>query len=47
MSQVNNLTLQLKELEEEKIKHTSRREEIIQIIVEINEIETRKNNRNG
>lgn len=42
MSQVNNLSLQLKELEEEQIKHISRREIIIQIRVDINEIKTRK-----
>ena len=43
-SQINNLTLHLKELEkEEQMKHkVSRRKEIIQIRAEINEIETRK-----
>ena len=43
-SQINNLTLQLKELEKEE--HTkpkvSRRKEIIKIRAEINEIETKK-----
>ena len=43
-SQINNLTLQLKELEkEEKTKpKVSRRKEIIKIRAEINEIETKK-----
>ena len=43
-SQINNLTLHLKELKkEEKIKpKISRRKEIIQIRKEINEIETKK-----
>ena len=43
-SQINNLTLHLKELEkEEQTKHTvSRRKEIIKIRAEINEIETKK-----
>ena len=45
-SQVNNLTLHLKELErEEKTKpKDSRRKEIIKIRAEINEIETKKTN---
>ena len=45
-SQVNNLTLHLKELEkEEQTKpKVSRRKEITKIRAEINEIETRKNN---
>ena len=43
-SQINNLTLHLKELEkEEKAKpKVSRRKEIIKIRAEINEIETKK-----
>ena len=43
-SQINNLTLHLKELEkEEKTKpKVSRRKEIIKIRAEINEIETKK-----
>ena len=43
-SQINNLTLHLKELEkEEQTKpKVSRRKEIIKIRVEINEIETKK-----
>ena len=43
-SQINNLTLHLKELEkEEQTKpKVSRRKEIIKITVEINEIETKK-----
>ena len=43
-SQINNLTLHLKELEkEEQTKSTvSRRKEIIKIRAEINEIETKK-----
>ena len=43
-SQINNLTLYLKELEkEEKTKHkVSRRKEIIKIREEINEIERKK-----
>ena len=43
-SQINNLTLHLKELEkEEQTKHkVSRRREIINIRTEINEIETKK-----
>ena len=43
-SQINNLTLQLKELEkEEQTKpKVSRRKEIIKIRAEINEIETQK-----
>ena len=43
-SQINNLTLHLKELEkEEQTKHkVSRRKEIIKIRAEINEIETKK-----
>ena len=47
-SQINNLTLHLKELEkEEQIKpKVSRRKEIIKIRAEINEIETKKTNKN-
>ena len=43
-SQINNLTLHLKQLEkeEQKIPKVSRRKEIIKIRVEINEIETEK-----
>ena len=43
-SQINNLTLHLKELEkeEETKPKVSRRKEIIKIRVEINEIETKK-----
>ena len=43
-SQINNLTLHLKELQkEEQAKHkVSRRKEIIKIKEEINEIETKK-----
>ena len=43
-SQIDNITLQLKELEEEEQKKPkiSRRKEIIKIRVEINEIETLK-----
>ena len=43
-SQVNNLTLHLKELEKEEQNNpnVSRREEIIQIRAKINEVETRK-----
>ena len=46
-SQINNLTLHLKELEkEEQAKpKVSRRKEIKKIREEINEIETKKNNR--
>ena len=46
-SQINNLTLHLKELEtEEQTKpKVSRRKEIIKVRAEINEIETNKNNR--
>ena len=46
-SQVNNLTLHLKELEnEEQTKpKVSRRKEIIKIRAEINEIETKKTDR--
>ena len=47
-SQINNLTLHLKELEkEEQTKpKISRRKEIIQIRAEINEIETKKTTAN-
>ena len=43
-SQINNLTLHLKQLEKEKQTKpkVSRRKEIIKIIAEINEIETKK-----
>ena len=43
-SQINNLTLHLKELEKEEqtIPKVSRRKEIIKIRAEINEIETKK-----
>ena len=42
-SQINNLTLHLKELEKEQTKpEVSRRKEIIKIRAEINEIETKK-----
>ena len=43
-SQINNLTLHLKQLEkeEQKTPKVSRRKEIINIRVEINEIETKK-----
>ena len=43
-SQINNLTLQLKELEKEELTKpkVSRRKEIIKIRAEINEIETKK-----
>ena len=43
-SQINNLTLHLKELEEEERTkpQVSRRKEIIKIRAEINEIETKK-----
>ena len=43
-SQINNLTLHLKELEKEKQTKpkVSRRKEIIKIRAEINEIETKK-----
>ena len=43
-SQINNLTLHLKELEKEEPKKpkVSRRKEIIKIRAEINEIETKK-----
>ena len=46
-SQINNLTLHLKELEEEgQIKPKfSRRKEIIKIRAEINEIETENNSK--
>ena len=41
--QINNLTLNLKELEEEQTKlKVSRRKEVIKIRAEINEIETKK-----
>ena len=43
-SQINNLTLHLKELEkEEQTKPKVRRKEIIKIRTEVNEIETNKN----
>lgn len=43
-SQINNLTLQLKELEEGQTKSkASRKKEIIKIRAEISEIEKRKN----
>ena len=43
-SQINNLTLHLKQLEKEKIKHSrvSRRKEIIKIRAEINVKETKR-----
>ena len=42
--QINNLTLHLKELEKEQTKpKDSKRNEIIQIRAEINEIETKNN----
>ena len=42
-SQINNLTLHLKELEKEQTKpKVSRRKEIIKIRAEVNEIETKK-----
>ena len=42
-SQINNLTLHLKQLEKEQTKpKVSRRKEIIKISTEINEIETKK-----
>ena len=42
-SQINNLTLHLKELEKEQTKpKVSRRKEIINMRAEINEIETKK-----
>ena len=43
-SQINNLTLQLKQLEKEEQREpkVSRRKEIIKIRAEINEIETKK-----
>ena len=43
-SQINNLTLHLKELEKEEQKNpkVSRRKEVIKIRTEINEIETKK-----
>ena len=42
-SQINNLTLHLKQLEKEQTKpKVSRREEIIKIRAKINEIETKK-----
>ena len=42
-NQINNLTLYLKQLEKEKMKHprVSRRKEIIKIRAEINEKETK------
>ena len=42
-NQINNLTLQLKQLEKEEMKHprVSRRKEIIKIRAEINEKETK------
>ena len=44
-SQINNLTLHLKQLEKEEMKHprVSRRKEIIKIRAEINEKETKEN----
>lgn len=39
---INNLTLQLKELEEEQTELISTRKEIINIIAEINETQSRK-----
>jgi hypothetical protein len=47
-SQINDLTLQLKLLEnqEQTNPKTSRRKEIIKIRAEINEIETKKNTKN-
>ena len=43
-SQINNLTLHLKQLEKEEIKHprVSRRKEIVKIRAEINEKETKE-----
>ena len=43
-SQINNLTLHLKQLEKEEMKHprVSRRKEIIKIRAEINEKETKE-----
>ena len=43
-NQINNLTLHLKQLEKEEIKHprVSRRKEIIKIRAEINEKETKE-----
>ena len=41
-SQINNLTLYLKQLEKNKQNSVSRRKEIIKIRAEINEIETKK-----
>ena len=47
-SQINNLTLHLKQLEKEKIKNprVSRRKEILKIRAEINEKETRDHSKN-
>ena len=44
-SQINNLTLPLKELEENQTKPQVSRRKEIKIVVEINEIKNRKNNR--
>ena len=45
-SQINNLTLHLKEVEKEQTKpKVSRRKEIIKTRAEINEIETKKTDR--
>ena len=47
-SQINNLTLHLKQLEKEKIKNprVSRRKEILKIRAEINTKETRDHSKN-
>ena len=44
-SQINNLTLHLKQLEKEEMKHlrVSRRKEILKIRAEINSKETKRN----
>ena len=47
-SQINNLTLHLKQLEKEQTKSkVSRRKEIVKIRVEINEIDTLKIQKNS
>ena len=47
-SQINNLTLHLKQLEKEQTKYkASRRKEIVKIRVEINEIDTLKIQKNS
>ena len=47
-SQINNLTLHVKELEKEQTKHqTSKRKEIIKIRATLNDIETKKKRDGG